>query len=439
MSVQTYISGDSAVKIASSVEHAMAAGRLAPGESLPPVRSLATRLSVSPATVAAAYRLLQDRGIATADGRRGTRLRSVSPALPTTRAELPRGARDLATGNPDPELLPDIDAAVAKLRPGNRAYGNELNHQPLVQLARAQFDADGVDGTHIAVVSGAMDGLERVLREHLRAGDRVLVEDPCFTGILDLLNALSLTPIPVAVDDEGFDPASLRDALRGSPDALVVVPRAQNPTGAALSERRARQLRALLRDKPELLVLEDDHNGPVAGAPYRTLTVGRERWAVVRSVSKSLGPDLRVAVVAGDMHTLARVEGRQNLGMRWVSHILQQLVASLWRDRRVQKQLIVAADTYTERRDALLHALRARGFEPRGASGLNVWIPLREEAAVVNTLLQRGWAVNAGERYRLKTAPAIRVTAAALTPDDAERFADDLAAIVFGRMRASIS
>jgi len=188
-----------------------------------------------------------------------------------------------------------------------------------------------------------------------------------------------------------------------------------------------------------LLILEDDHAGPVAGTPYRTLTVGRERWAVVRSVSKSLGPDLRVAVVAGDARTLSRVEGRQNLGIRWVSHILQQLVASLWRDKRVQRQLVAAAKTYTERRDALLHALRMRGFEPHAASGMNVWIPLREEASVVNALLQRGWAVNAGERYRLKSAPAIRVTIAALPPADAERFADDLAAIVFGRMRASIS
>jgi DNA-binding transcriptional MocR family regulator len=439
MTVQTYLSGDSAVKIASSVEHALAAGRIAAGESLPPVRSLAVQLSVSPATVAAAYRLLQERGMASADGRRGTRLRSVSPALPTARTELPRGVRDLATGDPDPELLPELDAALARLRSGKRLYGNDLNHGPLVDLARAQFVDDGVDGTHVAVVSGAMDGLERVLREHLRGGDRVVVEDPCFTGILDLLNALSLTPVPVPVDDEGLEPAPLRDALRGTAAALIVVPRAQNPTGAALSERRARQLRALLRQKPEVLILEDDHAGPVAGTPYRTLAVGRERWAVVRSVSKSLGPDLRVAVVAGDTRTLSRVEGRQNLGIRWVSHILQQLVASLWRDKRVQKQLVAAAKTYTERRDALLQALCMRGFEPHGASGLNVWIPLREEASVVNALLQRGWAVNAGERYRLKSAPAIRVTIAALPPADAERFADDLAGIVFGRVRASIS
>jgi DNA-binding transcriptional MocR family regulator len=439
MPVQSYLSGDSAVKIAASVEHALAAGRASGGESLPPVRTLASHLSVSPATVAAAYRLLQDRGIVVAEGRRGTRLRNVSPALPPTRTELPRGVRDLATGNPDPELLPDIDAAMARLRPGRRLYGDELNHPPLAALARKQFREDGVDGAHLAIVSGAMDGLERVLREHLRAGDRVIVEDPCFTGVLDLLNALSLTPLPVALDDEGLDPAGLREALRGTAGALIVTPRAQNPTGAAFSERRARQLRALLRDKSELLVIEDDHAGPVAGATYRTITPGLERWAVVRSVSKSLGPDLRVAVVAGDARTLARVEGRQNLGIRWVSHILQQLVAALWRDKSVQKQLAAAARVYAERRDALVQALRARGLEAHAASGLNVWIPLRDEAAVVNAMLRRGWAVNAGERYRIRSGPAIRVTVATLAAGDAETFAGDLGAIVFGTNRASIS
>jgi hypothetical protein len=65
-------------------------------------------------------------------------------------------------------------------------------------------------------------------------------------------------------------------------------------------------------------------------------------------------------------------------------------------------------------------------------SGLNVWIPLREEAAVVNALLQRGWAVNAGERYRIRSGPAIRVTVAALAAADAGAFAEDLSAIVFG-------
>jgi DNA-binding transcriptional MocR family regulator len=439
MPVQNYLSGDSAVKIAASVEAALAAGRALAGDALPPVRTLAAHLAVSPATVAAAYRLLQDRGIAAAEGRRGTRLRPVSPALPPTPAALPRGVRDLATGNPDPALLPDLDAAVARLRPGRRLYGTELNHAPLVTLARKQFAADGIAAENVAVVGGALDGLERVLREHLRAGDRVAVEDPCFTGILDLLNALSLTAVPVALDDEGLDPASFAAVLRGAPAAVIVTPRAQNPTGAAFSERRARQLRTLLRAKPELLVLEDDHAGPIAGADYRSIASGRERWAVVRSVSKSLGPDLRVAVLAGDARTLARVEGRQNLGVRWVSHLLQQLVAALWRDRSVQRRLATAARVYGERRGALVRALASHGIEAHGVSGLNVWIPLREEAAVVNALLQRGWAVNAGERYRIRSSPAIRVTTADLSPEDGEKFAADLAEVLAGASRASIS
>src|SRR5207253_11194116 len=89
MAVQSYISGDGAVKIAASVESAVASGRAAAGELLPPVRLLASALRVSPATVASAYRLLQERGIAVADGRRGTRIRHASPVAPSTTVALP--------------------------------------------------------------------------------------------------------------------------------------------------------------------------------------------------------------------------------------------------------------------------------------------------------------------------------------------------------------
>jgi DNA-binding transcriptional MocR family regulator len=285
----------------------------------------------------------------------------------------------------------------------------------------------------LSVVSGALDGLERVLREHLRPGDRVVVEDPCFTGVLDLLTALSLAPVPVPLDDEGLLPDELRRAIR-SASAVIVTPRAQNPTGAALTPRRARELRAILATRPELLVVEDDHAGAVASAEYLSLIDrNRERWAVVRSVSKSLGPDLRVAILASDAHTHARVEGRQTLGIRWVSHVLQRMVVALWRDRAPAR----AGRVYTERRNALLRELRERGIAAHGASGLNVWIPVAEESATVQAMLHAGWAVKAGERYRLASPPAIRVTTAALTPADAARFADALAGVIAPRRRSS--
>jgi len=429
VAVQNYISGDSSVNIASSVESAVAAGKLTAAELLPPVRSLAAQLRVSPATVAAAYRLLRERGVVVADGRRGTRVRSASPISVPRDVPLPDDVVDLSDGNPDPSLLPRLPALDLE----QRLYGDELNDSRLIELAREQFRADRIDATHVSVVGGALDGIERVLREHLRPGDRVVVEDPCFTGILDLLNALSLVATPVPMDDEGLLPAPLRGAIR-SASAVIVTPRAQNPTGAALSPRRARELRSILATRRELLVIEDDHAGAVAGAPYLSLLdKSRDRWAVVRSVSKSLGPDLRVALLASDPQTHARVEGRQTLGVRWVSHILQRLVVALWRDRAPAR----AGRTYTTRRTALLRELATRGIPAHGASGLNVWIPVAEESATVQALLHAGWAVKAGERYRLASPPAIRVTIASLEPADAARFAEDLAAVITPRRRAS--
>jgi DNA-binding transcriptional MocR family regulator len=431
--VQNYITGDSAVNIARSIESAVAAGRIAGGSLLPPVRATAARLRVSPATVAAAYRVLGQRGVVIADGRRGTRVRHAPPIAMPAPAPLPEDVRDLAAGNPDEKLLP----AIPRLPHEQRLYRDDLNDTRLLELARQQFAADGIPADDLAVVSGALDGVERVLREHLRPGDRVAVEDPCFTGVVDLLSALALIAVPVTVDDEGIEPDALRRALRGDVAALIVTPRAQNPTGAAITPARQRALRAVLAKHPEVLLIEDDHAGPIAGAPYRTLADrSRERWAVVRSVSKSLGPDLRVGLLAADARTIARVEGRQTLGIRWVSHILQRIVIAMWSDRRVQSLLKRAERTYSERRNALLRELRTRGIEAHGASGLNVWIPVREETPVVQALMADGWAVQAGERYRLTTGPAIRVTIATLEPKDAARLADDLARILVPSRRA---
>jgi DNA-binding transcriptional MocR family regulator len=429
MVVQKYITGTTAVKIARSAEAAAASGRIAGGDRLPPVRDLAQHLGVSPATVSAAYRILQERGIAFAEGRRGTIIRPASPASPPVPVTLPPHVRDLASGNPAADLLPNLTPFFRKLDGGPRLYRDELNDPDLVPLARKQFASDGVPPGSIAVVSGALDGIERVLREQLRPGDRVLVEDPCFTGVADLLHALALVPVPVQVDDEGLIPVALQQAPTAA--AIIVTPRAQNPTGAAFTERRGRQLRAILKQRPDLFIIEDDHAGPVAGAPYVTLAdSARERWAVVRSVSKSLGPDLRVAIMAGDARTIARVEGRQTLGIRWVSHILQRLVVALWRDKNVHKQLARAERMYMQRRAALLDALQTYDIDAHGTSGLNVWIPLPEESAVIQSLFQRGWAVAAGERYRIKTPPAIRVTSASLDSQDSHKFANDLAEVL---------
>ena len=435
------ITGRNAVEIAESVESEILAGRLPPGAGLPTVRALARSLRVSPSTVSAAYKALRSRGLLVAQRRLGTR---VSPRPPvygrSAAARLPAGVLDLATGNPDPALLPPLERALRTIDPSPVLYGDALIDRGLARRALERFRADGVPATDLCVVAGALDGLERVLAAHLRPGDRVAIEDPAFVGVRDLLSALGLEAVGAAIDDAGMLPRALSRALAAGARALVVTPRAQNPSGACLDARRVRELTPILAKHPYLLVCEDDHAGMVSGAPAATLVASRKlrHWAVVRSFSKSLGPDLRVAVLAADPVTIARVEGRQRLGMRWVSHLLQRLTLALWKDRAVQALLRDAARTYARRRSALLQALAARGIRGHGRSGLNVWVPVPEEALVVGALAEQGFGVCAGERFRLDAPPAIRISIGQLPEERAEELAIALAGSI-GRPRSSTS
>src|SRR6266571_8229921 len=156
------ISGQGAGEIAVSVEADVRAGRLRPGDRLPAVRELAGRLSVSPSTVASAYHSLRLRGVVTAAGRRGTLIAARPPIAAPGAAAPPAGARELWQGNPDPDLLPDLGPVLARLGDPQpkRLYGEPPNRPELLELTAAAFRADCIAADHLAVVGGALDGLE---------------------------------------------------------------------------------------------------------------------------------------------------------------------------------------------------------------------------------------------------------------------------------------
>ncbi|MET7294579.1 aminotransferase class I/II-fold pyridoxal phosphate-dependent enzyme [Streptomyces griseoloalbus] len=428
------ISGRRAAEISASVERAVAQGVLRPGEPLPPMRELADRLGVNPNTVAAAYRTLRERGVIETAGRRGSRVRPkpATTARDLIRVEVPPGVRNLSEGNPDPALLPALAGAFAAAAgQGDREpvlYGHAPVDPELARLARAGMDADGVPDGPVAVTSGALDALERVLAAHLKPGDAVAVEDPGWGSLLDLVPALGLRTVPVGVDDEGPLPDAVRSALAGGARALIVTDRAQNPTGAALSAARARALRTVLAEHPETLLIEDDHGHHIVDIPLHPLAGTTRAWAFVRSAAKAYGPDLRLAVLTGDAVTLDRVRGRQRLGPGWVSRIVQRAVVRLWSDGAVDPAAVAAR--YGRRRDALIGALARHGTEARGRSGMNVWVPVPDETGAVARLLHAGWAVAPGARFRIGAPPGIRVTVSTLTQDDIEPLARAIAAAV---------
>lgn len=425
------MTGSSASGIAAALRTRIERGELAPGTLLPSVRAVAVDLGVNRNTVVAAYRQLAQAGLVQARGRGGTRV--------ADRAEVAQEGyapdtvlRDVGTGNPDPARIPDPTAALARsARPV--LYGEPVIDPGLEAWARAWMTEQlPHDDVRITVTSGASDAIERLLAQALRRDDAVALEDPCFLSALHTVRTGGYRAVPVDVDAEGMTADGLRAALEAGVRAVICTPRAHNPTGASLTERRAAALRAVLAEYPYVLVIEDDHFSLLSRSPlHSVIGPAQKRWARIRSMSKFLGPDTCLAVTASDPDTADGLAVRLTPGTTWVSHILQRLTLALVTDDGVRADIEAAAVHYAARNAAFARSLTERGLPTTPGDGLNLWVPLPVSAASVrDDLMRRGWLVREGDPFFLSPAPAgdfVRLTVHDLDESSATALADDIA------------
>lgn len=437
------ISGATATQIAESVREHIEQGALAPGAALPPVRVLAEELGVNRNTVNAAYRQLAAAGVVVSRGRGGTRVADLTPVAQEGYAP-GTVLRDIGTGNPDPDRIPDISRALAGLAGRPVLYGEPVIDPDLERWAQGWMGEALPPGQPraLTITSGAADAVERLLAQALTRDDAVGLEDPCFLASLNTVRLGGYRPVPVPVDEEGMTVAGLQAALAAGVRAVVCTPRAQNPTGASLTAERAAALRSVLADHPYVLVIEDDHFSMLSTHPYHSL-IGPEhrRWALVRSVSKFLGPDMCLAVTASDPETAERLAQRLSPGTTWVSHLLQRLTLAQVTDEAVRAQIRDAAAHYAARNRAFAQRLTARGLAGRAGDGLNVWVPMPVPARdVTEQLMRRGWLARSGAEFQLwgeEAARHLRLTVHELDDHDADRLADDLADAVDAARRSA--
>lgn len=430
------IYGSTAIDIADSVRENVERGAFAPGDLLPPVRSLADRLSVNRNTVMAAYRVLAQAGLVVTHGRGGTRVAHRAPIAQEGYAS-DSVLRDVGTGNPDPDLIPALGPALSGLAGRPVLYGEPVIDPELEAWASEWMTTalgDELD-LRLTVTSGASDAIERLLAQALTRDDAVALEDPCFLSSLNTVRLGGYRPVAVPVDAEGMTVDGLREALEAGVRAVVCTPRAQNPTGASLSAARASQLRAVLESYPYVLIIEDDHYSMLSTQAFHSL-IGphHQRFALVRSVSKFLGPDMCLAVTASDPETAERLATRLSPGTTWVSHLLQRLTYALVSDPAVIARIRDAGTHYARRNAAFSAALRTRGLQVSAGDGLNLWVALPVAArSVSEQLMRRGWLARPGDEFVLEsdaTRQHLRLTVHTLSDNDAERLAADIAAAV---------
>jgi len=430
--IEERLEAPSARGLAHAVSRAVRDGALAPGAKLPPIRALAAQLGLSPTTVSAGWALLAHSGAIHTDGRRGTTVADLQDPIPGRyRRALEQQlefALDLSTGIPDSALLPNLELALSELTtagtPGS--YLDDPILPGLLDVLKAQwpYAAD-----ELMVVDGAMDALDLVSRSLLRFGDRAVVEHPCFPPLLDLLESIGVEVVGVPVDRVGLLPEPLTTALSRPAAAVFLQPRAQNPTGASMTEQRAQDLAPILA-QAGMPVVEDDSSGAVAA----TTPISLGQWIPgqvihIRSFSKSHGPDLRLAAMSGPSDLLREIIHHRQLGQGWSSRLLQRVLLSLLTDPTTVADVDRARDEYTRRRDALVAALASCGVQVASGDGLNLWVPVHDESAAIVRLASQGVGVTPGSPFDVLPGGGdhVRVTVG-LVADGHEELAQILAA-----------
>ncbi|WP_026819025.1 PLP-dependent aminotransferase family protein [Arthrobacter castelli] len=421
--------------VANAVSRAIREGTLQPGEKLPPIRTVAATLKLSPTTVSAGWSLLARSGSIQTNGRRGTTVAEFRQGSGRYRRAMDqRGlfTQDLSTGVPDARLLPDLGPAMQTLTtaatPGG--YLDEPEVPELIEVLRQDWPYRAEE---MIITDGALDALEMVTRARIRFGDRVVVEHPSFPLLIDQLETAGAEIVGAPVDGQGMQPGPLAEALRTPATAVWLQPRAHNPTGASMTPERAGELAGIISGSGALAV-EDDSAGAVASSP--SVSLGQwipEQTVHVRSFSKSHGPDLRLAAMSGPSSIMGDISARRQLGQGWSSRLLQRILLALLTGEAPRQQVADARDEYQRRRQAVVSELAAHGIEVGRPDGINIWVPVMDESAAIVRLASQGIGVTPGAPFSVLPDKSghIRVTVGAASDSHAE-----LAAMIASAARA---
>jgi GntR family transcriptional regulator/MocR family aminotransferase len=449
--------------LADAFEMAIQSGQLKRDDQLPTVRELSKHLNLSGTTVAAAFRILAQKGFTISKVGSGTRVAFGSERLGRAPTTTSRGADDIytsrvalwrrrtqtnhissllktfpyaknyASGTPNSRLLPFEVMKRAWLSAASELTHDDLQYAgpaPITSLKRqllVRLEADLVPALASDLIIGSSAQQLMTLAIQLvtaliqRPNFLVAVEEPGYPTLFDSYERMGHHLIGVEVDAEGAVPASVEKALAKGASAIVFTPRAHNPTGVSWSSSRRAELADVVADFPNTIIIEDDQFAEAANRRAGSLLQDRrleDRVIYIRSFSKVIAPDLRLAAAVARPQIRALLMEGKFYTDGWSSTFSQKALAHAFADSELDSAITLARKTYNSRRHSFTESLLALSsgddltISP-AADGVNVWIELcnglsasnvAERAAAAGVLIATGepFFVNVGRDDALR-------------------------------------
>ncbi len=230
----------------------------------------------------------------------------------------------------------------------------------------------------IIITNGAQSAVSLALQAVSHEGDIVLVESPCFYGILQCLEAFErqVVEIPQA-ETGGPDLGLVAAALEKWPvKAIIVQPTINNPTGRSMEPFDRQQL-ICLANRYDIAIIEDDISADLdyrgsAPAPLKAIDT-QSRVLYCSSISKTITPKLRLGwLVAGRwqdrcqhlqfVSKMGLPEHTQNALGTWLEAGYMQRHLRLIRRRYLQRQRLFEKAVKTDWPQSMVYQPADGGF-----------------------------------------------------------------------------
>lgn len=323
----------------------------------------------------------------------------------------------LAGGLPATELIPTTRiraAAVDVLESSSAVQYCETSGwrelRDVVAEREANIIGRPVDAAEVVITHGSQQALTLVAQALLDPGSIVVVDEPAYTGALQVFSiaGADIRAIPIGEDGMDTDELARRLAAGLRPALVHTVSNFHNPRGVTMSTPKRRHL-AELADEYGFWILEDDPYGEIwfDTPPPAPIASYSDRVVRLSSASKILAPAFRVGWMVAPKQVCDAVELLKQGADLCGSSLTQQMAAHLLTDTAwLERHLTSLRTEYHSRAMELVRALQ---FEMGGAlsvspahGGMFVWANFHDgtdTTALLASAIDHGVAFVPGKAF----------------------------------------
>lgn len=450
------------LQLADKLRQIINMGDVTDGERLPSIRRISHTMQVNPATVVAAYRILEQEGWVRSRPGSGVYACRKPQQAGTDLSESMLWANlsyhhvneqnyiDMAAGTPSPDMFPVVPFKSILNEVLDRDAGWAFEYQKIagwepfrktLSTYAEEILQISVDPSHIWAVSGAQQGIDLTAKALLHPGDRVIVEAPTYRGALAAFWSRGADTIALKLGEDGMDMLELEKRIRQtSPRLLYIQSRFQTPTTFSWGQTKLQTLLDLA-GRYNFYILEDDLLSDLyffsKPEPLNLKSIDHtDRVLYIRGFSKVLLPGLRLGmlIIPDSLQPLYE-QAKQSTDIA-TDGFLQRAVDLYLQQEHHKSRMDELRMYYGTLYSQILQESKQH-LEPLGSSihacqgGLHLWVRLPSgisSSQLFTEALREGLRFMPGEAFNDKEH--IRISFACLSSDKASEGISRLAALL---------